>query len=173
MRMRLAWILGSIAALALGVASGCMDDDDGDSLGTGGAGGAGSPESATGGERDGGAAGLGGGFGLACDPRGTAACENETDCPFVTSGQLQSTAFECGEICGVEVEVEICAVTCVTMELSSTVACSACYAQLVTCANERCFTECFADPSSGVCQRCLGESACASELEECGGVRGE
>lgn len=92
------------------------------------------------------------------------------DCPLATSGQLQSTAFQCGESCGAEADVEACAVDCVSLELGSSDACSTCYAQFVGCADERCFTDCFADPSSEDCKQCLGESDCSSQLEECGGI---
>lgn len=165
--MKLVWMLASTAPLAVGLA-GCSEDDTGP--GTGGTGG--EVGAVTGGAGPGGdgPGGAGGALDSACDPQGDGACENETDCPFVASGQLQSTAYQCGEVCGGDGEPEACAVDCVAMELGSSRACSTCYAELVGCTNNACFVDCSAEPSSDVCKRCLEENACAGELEACGGI---
>jgi hypothetical protein len=181
--MRLLWILGSAVLVTLGLMSGCNDDDDDTTTpGTGGNGGAagaatggtpagGGGAGGNGGEGGlGGLGGLGGGLGLACDPQGDAACQNETDCPFVTSGQLQSAAYQCGENCGEEDDPEACAVECISGELDATQDCSSCYAQLVACSNEFCFPECTPNPSSQDCKDCLDVNDCSDEFAECGGI---
>lgn len=145
--------------MAVCLVGACSDDeDDDDGLGTGGSAGIGAGAAPT------------GGLTASCDPAGDGACQNETDCAFVLSGQLESAAYQCADQCFAEQEPEACAVDCVRMELGASEACSSCFADLAACADEFCFVACFPDPESSDCRDCLELFDCSTELEICGGV---
>lgn len=156
--MRLAWKVGTVLLVAFGLAAGCSDEDDDDGSGSGGAAGAG-----TGGSAGGGAVAL-------CDVTGDGVCQNETDCAFVLSGQLESAAYQCEDECVAEESPEECAVACIQMELGASEACSTCFAELAACADQSCFGACSADPESLGCRDCLEQYGCTSDVEACGGI---
>src|SRR5690606_23007723 len=111
-----------------------------------------------------------GGSSSRCDPDGDRACQNDTDCAFVLSGQLESVAYQCRDQCVTEAEPEACVVDCVRMELGASAACSRCFADLAACVDAFCFVACFPEPQSVDCRDCLALYDCSTELEICGGV---
>lgn len=191
--MKRLWLVGAVLALTLGSVTACGDDDDdddnggtggtgatgatgGSTGGSGGTGGRGGTGGATGGS--GGTGGLGGAAGSGglpsatlCDPTDDGACENETDCEFVESGEARNVATVCGQSCNGEPEAEraACAADCINMELGMTAECSTCYSTLVGCTFENCLAECVADPAAAVCQQCQAQN-CFDDFEDCSGL---
>ncbi len=186
--MKRLWFVGAAIALTLGSVTACGDDDDDDTGGTGGSGGTatggtggsetggtGGGSGGTGGGETGGEAGMGGEGGLPttimCDPGGDGACENDTDCEFVESGEARTVATACGFECQAEPEPDRaqCAVDCIDMELGMTEECSGCYAALVACTAEFCLEPCVAGSTTPACQSCQAEN-CFPDFEDCSGL---
>lgn len=159
----------SAALLWVVFVASCAEDEGSPTGGTGGAaGGTAGQSGATG--RTAGQGGVGGEGTPACVPLESAACDNEGDCPFVESGQLDSAAVECRTECVLVEEVESCVVTCLVMELGASASCAACYAAFTSCRAEACFVECAVDPRTAECAACVTEAGCGEEFVECSGV---
>lgn len=141
-------VLAAYALPTVGCGGDDDDDDDGDN-GTGGS---------------------GGGMTVMCDPAGDGDCQNETDCPKVESGEAREVAGDCGLECQAEADPGMCAVGCIVTDAALTQACAVCYATLVGCAAENCFTDCTADPDSTECTMCQIEAGCRTAFDTCSGL---
>jgi hypothetical protein len=153
-----------LVAYALPTA-GCGGDDDdddggGDDSGDDSGGGGGAP----------GTGGSGGSMNVMCDPEGGGDCQNETDCPKVVSGDAREVAGDCGLECQAEDDPGACAVGCIVTDAEITQACAVCYATLVGCAAENCFTECTTDTDSAACTMCQIEAGCRTAFDACSGL---
>jgi hypothetical protein len=173
---RLISALVLLTATSVGVA-GCGGDDDDDNN-TGGKGGT---SSATAGEPavsagqsstpPNGGSGAGGSpsGNVSCDPSQNGVCQNETDCPSVSSGDARMAAGTCGQGCLGSSDKE-CAVKCITDKTGMTGDCATCYAQAVACATKECLVECVQDPESDGCKQCQVDKGCRSAFNDCSGL---
>jgi hypothetical protein len=168
--MRTTWSLGVALCAALSATLACTEDADEDpGAGFGGLGGAAGGSPASGGGQQGGAGGAGG-VARGCDPEGPGVCANPTDCPLVTSGQLEEASYACADLCAAELDAGQCTALCTIMELNATAGCSACYAERTDCATRLCFGACLADPSTDECAACLETEGCTEDFRRCSGV---
>jgi hypothetical protein len=115
-------------------------------------------------------AGTGGGANVSCTPGGGGACQNETDCPKVVSGEARSTSQVCGLSCREDDDPATCSVGCIVRDAEITQACAVCYATLVGCAAENCLVPCSADPAGTDCVQCQIDSGCRSGFDDCSGL---
>ena len=133
--MKRGFFVGFFLAASVLPAVGCGDDDDDDDDGSGG---------------------TGGGMNVECTPGGGGACQNDTDCPKVESGEARMDSQTCGRSCLEEPEEEpaMCTVGCIVQEAAITQACAVCYATLAGCAADNCLAECGSAPASDACNQC-------------------
>jgi hypothetical protein len=141
-------LLGFCLATLGGI--GCGDDDDDDD--------------------NGGTGGTGGGSSVTCTPGGDGACENETDCPKVVSGEARESAQICGVSCLESDDQGTCTVGCIVGDVQITQACAVCYATLVGCAAQYCLGTCGADPAGAECVQCQIDSGCRDGFDACSGL---
>jgi hypothetical protein len=132
--------------------SACGSDDDDPDDGSGGTG------------------GTGGGANVTCTPGGGGACQNDTDCPKVESGEARSTAQTCGLGCQQDDDPATCSVGCIVRDAQISAGCAACYAALVGCASQNCLAPCAADPRSAACNQCQIDSGCRDNFDSCSGL---
>ena len=171
-RLISALVLMSVAGL--GVAGCGGDDDDDSSNSTGGTGGTGAT-GATGGEAPTTNAGETGSGGtpddgnVACDPTQDGVCQNETDCPAVSSGDARAAAETCGtgECLGKESQ---CSIDCIKKAVDMTSECADCYGAIVACTAKNCFAECVTAPESDECKTCQVEKGCRDAFNTCSGL---
>jgi hypothetical protein len=153
-------LAGAVVVMG-GVAFACGGDDD---SGTGGASGSGASGT-------GGTAGSGGGQqNVECDPSGDGVCENENDCPIVSSGEARTAAQDCGIGCVADADPDQCASDCVVAESGLSVECAACYVGIVTCSRENCLTQCLGDAAGMECMQCQVDAGCRAAFDECSGL---
>ena len=134
-------------------AGGCGGDDDDDDGGD-----------------DNGTGGSGGSMNVMCTPGEDGACQNETDCPKVESGEAREVSQDCGLECQAEDDPGMCAVGCIVMDAEITQECAVCYATLVGCAAENCLAECTTAPDGDACTMCQIESGCRGGFDDCSGL---
>jgi len=161
-----------LTATGVGIA-GCSGDDDDNNGGGGGTGGtssasAGEPAvtagqpSGTGGSPDSG--------NPSCDPSENGVCQNDTDCPSVSSGEARMAAGTCGLGCLGSSDAD-CASSCIVDETHMTSECATCYADAVACATKECRTPCVQDgPESDACKQCQVDKGCRAAFNECSGL---
>jgi len=150
--MKRGFFVGLFLAASALPAVGCGDDDDGDD--------------------DGGTGGTGGGMNVECTPGGGGACQNDTDCPKVESGEARTDSQTCGRSCLEEPEEEqaMCTVGCIVQEAAITQACAVCYATLAGCAADNCLAECGSAPASDACNQCQIDEGCRGAFDTCSGL---
>ncbi|HVR18665.1 MAG TPA: hypothetical protein VMS65_03180 [Polyangiaceae bacterium] len=147
--MKRGFFVGFVLAASALPAVGCGDDDSGD---------------------DGGTGGTGGGMNVECTPGGGGACQNETDCPKVESGEARMDSQTCGLRCLENADPGMCTVGCIVQEAAVTQACAICYATLAGCAADNCLAQCSADAASAECNQCQIDSGCRSAFDDCSGL---
>ena len=111
-----------------------------------------------------------GGQNVECTPGAGGACQNDTDCPKVETGEVRTTAQTCGRGCQQDPDPAACAVGCIVSGAEVTMPCAACYAALVGCASQNCLAECGADPASDACNQCQVSSGCRGTFDSCSGL---
>ena len=163
----LLWGFGFAMAL---VTMSCGDDSDDDDSTGGSAGSAGSVGAA--GDADKGGSGGTGSQNVMCDPEADTACQNETDCDAVESGDARMSAQSCGLGCLEDDDPGTCAVSCIVEDTSISSECASCYAGSVECASENCLADCAANPASDECTQCQIDAGCRSDFNDCSGLDG-
>ena len=158
--MKRGFFVGLFLAASALPAIGCGDDDDGDD--DGGTGGTGTGGTGTG--------GTGGGMNVVCTPGGGGACQNDTDCPKVESGEARMDSQTCGLRCLQNDDPPTCTVGCIVDEAAITQACAVCYATLAGCARDNCLAPCSMDPASTECNQCQIDEGCRSDFDDCSGL---
>jgi hypothetical protein len=121
-------------------------------------------------EEDGDDDASGGGSNVSCDPNGDGTCQNEQDCPSVTSGDARESAQLCGQGCLQDPDPGMCAVGCIVMETGMTTGCSACYAGVVGCAFDNCLDQCNPNAASEECTQCQIDAGCRADFDACSGL---
>jgi hypothetical protein len=164
-------LISAMALVTLSVAACGGDDDDDDNGGNAGTSGTAGTSSSEGGQPasgEGGAPPLGN---VTCDPEAETTCQNETDCPFVESGEARLTAGMCGQTCLFSGNMdEACPVECMLESVDMTPDCADCYADAALCGIENCAADCQADPEAEVCQTCIIDSGCRDAFNDCSGL---
>jgi hypothetical protein len=168
------WILAVVAVMSVG-AFACGSDEDGGSTGgasgASGSGGSGGTGGSGGSAGSGGTAGSGGGQpNVVCDPTGDGVCENDNDCPIVSSGAARAAAQSCGISCLMAGDPSQCANDCVVADTGLSAECAACYTGIVACSSENCLTECLADPAGAACAQCQVDAGCRAAFDQCSGL---
>jgi len=163
--------ISALALVTLSVAACGGDDDDDDNGGNAGTSGTAGTSTSDGGEPPSSTGGAPPTMNVMCDPSAETTCQNDTDCPFVESGEARLTSGQCGRMCLLSGSMDpACAVDCILGEIEMTADCADCYAGATACGTEFCAEECIDDPEAEICVTCLVDNNCRSDFNDCSGL---